>query len=65
MNDIDLAFNPIEIAKNNPQSKALAIRAFCASCVGFPESGWREDIRQCTAPNCPLWTHRPYKPVVE
>ncbi len=59
--DIDSVFNPIELAKANPQSKAMAIRAFCCQCVGGMVPNWRNEIRGCTAPNCPLYPHRPYK----
>ena len=39
-----------------------AISAHCAECMGARD-GVRviEDIRQCTAPNCPLFSHRPYQ----
>lgn len=63
--DIDFAFNPIQIARDNPQSKAAAIRAFCCTCVGGIVPGWRNEIRTCTAPECPLFPHRPYKLLVE
>ncbi|MFC1452601.1 hypothetical protein ACFLSJ_04565 [Verrucomicrobiota bacterium] len=31
-----------------------AIRAFCRECVGWN----RDEVRQCTAPLCPLWPFR-------
>jgi hypothetical protein len=37
--------------------KTLGIKAFCLRCVGY----LREDVRNCTAKGCPLWTHRPYQ----
>ena len=65
--DEAIGYDPIAIAQQNPQSKAMAIKAFCASCVGYPSPGWRNDIRHCTANGqdgaslCPLFIHRPYK----
>lgn len=59
----DPSYDPIATAKKNPQSRALAIKAFCASCIGFPEPGWRAEIRGCTALECPLYSHRPYQVV--
>lgn len=38
-------------------SKASAIKAFCLRCVGY----LRNEVRDCTAYGCPLWTHRPYR----
>jgi hypothetical protein len=38
-------------------SKASAIKAFCLRCVGY----LRNEVRDCTARGCPLWTHRPYQ----
>ena len=58
-------YDPIAIARRNPQSKAAAIKAFCATCIGFPDPGWRSHIRGCTAPGCPLFPHRPYKLAAE
>ncbi len=63
--DIEAVFNPIELAKANPQSKAMAIRAFCCTCVGGIVPNWRNEIRYCTALECPLYPHRPYKPSVD
>jgi hypothetical protein len=42
-------------------SRNAAIRAFCLRCVGY----LREDVRNCTAQGCPLWTHRPYQSDLE
>jgi hypothetical protein len=50
--------NPIEKAKQNPGSLKLAIRAFCFDCMGQTVS-WKNDVTNCTAPNCPLFNHRP------
>jgi len=41
------------------------IDAKCAECMGCTpdhlERGFREQIRACTAPACPLWPVRPYQ----
>ena len=37
-------------------SRAAAIKAFCAACTGFN----REQVRNCTAKACPLYPYRPY-----
>lgn len=41
------------------------INAMCAHCMGCTpghmERGFREAIRGCTAPQCPLWPVRPYQ----
>jgi len=66
--DVEMVFDPVKIALDNPQSKRAGIRGFCAQCVGFPEPGWRNDIRDCTSDGrngttaCCLHAHRPYKP---
>ena len=39
------------------RSKAFAIKAFCAECVGFE----RKAVRECTDTGCALWHHRPYQ----
>jgi hypothetical protein len=56
------------IAKANlsPRSKQLAINAFCFQRMGMtlkemPDYGWKELIRTCTAPDCPLYIYRPYQ----
>ena len=58
--------NLIRKANKNPTSLKKAIGAFCFSCYGgtideLPDSGWRQMIRTCTAPTCPLHGHRPYR----
>jgi len=50
--------NPIEKAKQNPKSMRLAINAQCYDCMGR-ESGWRNEVKNCTSPNCPLFGFRP------
>lgn len=52
--------NPIERAQHNPTNQRLAIAAYCWECQGRdadPHSRWR--IGNCTAPECPLYPHRP------
>ena len=58
--------NWIAKAKLKPNSLITAIRAKCFECFGgtakeLPDPGWKEYIRTCTAPNCPLFPHRPYQ----
>lgn len=54
-----------ERAKGKPQKNGgatpmQAIKQFCIQCVGDAE-GVIRDIRNCTAPKCPLFHLRPYK----
>jgi len=46
-------------------SRKLAIDAFCTGCMGCTptsnDPGYQEQIRNCTAPDCPLYNFRPYK----
>lgn len=51
--------SPIEKARANPRSKAMAIRAFCFQCVGEEQAV--STIRECASVNCPLHGHRPYR----
>ena len=56
-----------------PKSRAKAIQAQCFHCLGgdennMPDSGWREDIRECgcrpdskPGNQCYLWEFRPFK----
>ena len=37
--------------------KSIAIKAFCLRCVGY----LKNEVRDCSATGCPLWTHRPYQ----
>lgn len=47
-----------ELKKAQKRTSPLqAIKAFCNECVG----GKREDITDCTAPNCNLYIYRPYQ----
>ena len=52
--------NPIERAKQKPNSRVLAIKAFCFECMGFAKS-WRSDVKECPSKGCPLFGFRPYK----
>lgn len=63
--DIDAVFDPVKIAHENPQSRRAGIRGFCCTCVGGIVPNWRNEIRGCTARECPLYPHRPYKPSVD
>ena len=51
--------NPTEKAKQKPQSRVLAIAAFCFECMGFAKS-WRNDVKECPSENCPLFGFWPY-----
>jgi len=52
---------PAQKAARCPNSLRLAVNAMCASCVGSPDRGWRVEIRNCTARNCALHPHRPFR----
>jgi len=58
-------FNPISRLETNPTSKAYAIRAKCAECVGCTpnhlEKGFKESISSCSSDSCPLHRFRPYQ----
>jgi hypothetical protein len=55
--------DPFNQLSRRPRSRALAIKAFCASCMGCEPGnlvpGWRNDVKNCTAKHCPLYTFRP------
>jgi hypothetical protein len=57
--------NPIIAYQKNPTSRAFAIKAMCAHCMGCTanhlEPGFRQSISTCTAPACPLYSFRPYR----
>lgn len=58
--------NWIVRAKRNPSSLKTAIGAKCFECYGgseelLPDPGWKRKIATCTAPDCPLYPHRPYQ----
>lgn len=53
--------DPIERARRNPKSLALAIAGKCWDCVGAgAEAGARDQIRDCSATQCPLRSVRPH-----
>ena len=57
--------NPYDLNLGNTKSRKLAINAMCAHCMGCTEGyrdpGFVEEVRNCTAPKCPLWHFRPYQ----
>jgi len=57
--------NPVVRNVGNKTSLRRAVDAMCAHCMGCTadriEPGFREEIRNCTAPTCPLWHFRPYQ----
>jgi len=57
--------NPIEQFEKFPLSRAYAIKAKCAECVGCTsshvEKGFRESISSCSSYSCPLYRFRPYQ----
>lgn len=59
-------YNLIKRAAKNPNSRRLAIHAACFECEGgdknnLPDMGWQERIANCSIPNCPLFSFRPYQ----
>lgn len=48
-------------AKHGIPTLSEAVAAFCAACLYSPGEGgsWRDQVRACTAPACPLYPHRP------
>ena len=50
--------NPVKRASTSPVAPKKAIAAMCASCMGCTkdhiEEGFKNEIRFCTAPHCPL-----------
>ena len=63
--------NPIGTTKKapviNPEARLAekhtmkrSITAFCYQCMGRAAS-WRKDVKNCTAPQCPLYGFRPGK----
>jgi hypothetical protein len=58
--------NPIERAKDKPDSLRCAITAKCYECVGMDgDSNYRVTIRTCTSYSCPLHVVRPYQKLKE
>ena len=58
-------FNPILRYHNKPDSRACAIDAKCAECMGCTldhlEKGFKESISSCSSKTCPLHRFRPYQ----
>ena len=64
--DLKAEHNLIRKHLANPSSRKMAIHAFCFHCVGgteeeLPDPGWKDLIRTCTSPKCPLYLYRPYR----
>ena len=57
--------NPIAQFQSHPLSRAYAIRAKCAECVGCTpnhiEKGFKGSISSCSSYSCPLHRFRPYQ----
>ena len=57
--------NPIGQFRANPSSRAYAVKAKCAECVGCTpdhlEKGFKESISDCSSYSCPLHSFRPYQ----
>ena len=57
--------NPLQQLYLNPSSRAYAIKAKCAECVGCTpdhiEKGFKESISSCSSYSCPLHRFRPYQ----
>jgi hypothetical protein len=57
--------NPIGQFRANPSSRAYAVKAKCAECVGCTpdhlEKGFKESISACSSHSCPLHRFRPYQ----
>ena len=57
--------NPIKQFYRNPMSRAYAVKAKCAECVGCTqnhlERGFKESISSCSTYSCPLHRFRPYQ----
>ena len=58
-------FNPILQFQSRPSSRAYAVKAKCAECVGCTpnhlEKGFKESISSCSSYSCPLHRFRPYQ----
>ena len=58
-------FNPILQFQSRPSSRAYAVKAKCAECVGCTpdhiEKGFKESISSCSSYSCPLHSFRPYQ----
>ena len=57
-----IKLNPIQRAKEDPNSLRKAITGKCYECVGMGEdANFRETIKTCTSFSCPLYPVRPYQ----
>jgi len=58
-------FNPILQFQSRLSSRAYAVKAKCAECVGCTpshlEKGFKESISSCSSYSCPLHRFRPYQ----
>jgi len=50
-------------AKKAPATRRLAIHAMCKECLYDPTEpgGWRGQIEECAATQCPLYNFRPMR----
>ena len=39
------------------KNRAAGVKSFCLECTGWV----KEEVRLCTAPQCPLYPYRPYR----
>ena len=57
-------YNPI-VKLETTNTRGQAIKAMCAHCMGCTreevEPGWRDNVRNCTSPACPLFGFRPFQ----
>jgi hypothetical protein len=57
--------NPVERFYALPENARRAIAAKCAECMGCTkghlEEGFKNEIRNCSAQACSLYSFRPYK----
>lgn len=53
--------NPLEKAKANPKSFRYACNAMCYQCIydDTTPGTWRQQVKNCTSPDCALYTLRP------
>ena len=57
--------NPIRQFAANPNSRAAAMKAKCAECIGCTpdhmERGFRASISECSSYSCALHSFRPFQ----
>jgi len=61
-------YNPLQrLKKSKIRSLRASIDAMCAHCMGCTleeiNPGYVNEIRNCTAPNCPLFAVRPHQTI--